>query len=237
MTPAVLALSDVVKTYGALRPLRIQALVVRGGDTVALLGFDSPMAEVFVNIVTGATLPDSGEVQAFGRPTAAVSDSADWLALVDRFGIVSARAVLLGELSVIQNLSMPFTLDIEPPADDIRARAEALAGEAGLPEASWPRPVSELGAVDRARLRVARALAHDPGVLLLEHASAEIPPRDVRLIALEIRRLAEARRVAIVAVTADEDFAGVVAARILSLEPASGRLRERRQGWLARVLG
>src|SRR5947209_4601064 len=130
------------------------------------------MAEVFVNLVTGATLPDNGEVRIFGRPTAAVSDSADWLALVDRFGIVSARAVLLGGLSVIQNLSMPFTLEIEPPPDDVCVRAARLATEVGLAERSWHRPVSELGPTDLARVRLARALAHEPAVLLLEHASA-----------------------------------------------------------------
>jgi len=39
----------------------------------------------------------------------------DWLAAVDRFGIVSERAVLLDVLSVVQNLAVPFTLEIEPP--------------------------------------------------------------------------------------------------------------------------
>ena len=88
------------------------------------------MAETFVNLVTGATLPDRGEVTIFGRPTTAIDDSADWLSVVDRFGIVSERAVLLDALSVIQNLSIPFTLDIDPPPDDVRERADP-AGAGG----------------------------------------------------------------------------------------------------------
>ena len=104
---------------------------------MALLGFDQPTAEVFVNLATGATLPDGGEVRVFGRPTRAIDDSADWLATVDRFGIVSERAVLLDALSVIQNLAMPFTLEIEPPPDDVRQRAEALAHEVGLAASAW----------------------------------------------------------------------------------------------------
>src|SRR5206468_8505523 len=122
----------------------------------------------FVNLVTGATLPDAGTVSLFGRPTTAISDSADWLAVVDRFGIVSPRAVLLDALTVIQNLAMPFTLEIDPPADDIRDRAVALAAEVGLAEAAWSRPVGDLDAAARARIQLARALALDPAVLLLE---------------------------------------------------------------------
>src|SRR5450759_1230548 len=131
------------KDYRGLRPLRIAELRVAAGDHVAILGFDQASAEVFVNLATGATLPDAGEVSIFGRPTKAINDSADWLATVDRFGIVSERAVLLDALTVIQNLAMPFTLEIEPPPDEVRVRAEALAHEVGLPETSWTKPVAE----------------------------------------------------------------------------------------------
>ncbi len=140
---------------------------------MALLGFDQPTAEVFVNLATGATLPDAGEVSIFGRPPRAIDDSADWLATVDRFGIVSERAVLLDALTVIQNLAMPFTLEIEPPPDEVRLRAEALAREVGLPDDVLD------AAGRRARCRRAgcgcalgRAIALDPAIVLLEHASA-----------------------------------------------------------------
>ena len=133
------------------------------------------MAETFVNLVTGATLPDRGDVRVFGRPTTAIDDSADWLAVVDRFGIVSERAVLLDALSVIQNLAIPFTLDIDPPPEDVRERASLLAREAGLREADWLRPWQSSMPAAAIRIRLARALALDPDVLLLEHANAGLP--------------------------------------------------------------
>lgn len=232
MTAAVLELIDVSKDYRGLRPLRIQQLAVHPGEALALMGLDLVAAEVFVNLVTGATLPDRGEVRVFGRPTVSVSDSDEWLALVDRFGIVSARAVLLEGLSVIQNLSMPFTLDIEPPPDEIRARAQELAGEVGLPEALWPRPVLELSATDHVRVRLARALALDPAVLLLEHVTAAVPREDVRRLGEDVRAIAERRGAATVTATADADFAAAVASRALVLEAATGRLSKgRRTGW------
>ena len=112
MTSPVLALTDVVKAYGGLRPLRLKRLTVMPGECVAILGFDQPMAETFVNLATGASLPDAGSVEALGRPTSAIADSDEWLAFVDRFGIVSERAVMLEPLTVVQNLAVPFTLDI-----------------------------------------------------------------------------------------------------------------------------
>ncbi len=238
MTGAVLEIAGVSKDYRGLRPLRIHELTVAPGESVALLGFDRPAAEVLINLVTGASLPDAGSVRLFGRETTAISDSADWLTTVDRFGIVSERAVLLEQLTVIQNLAMPFTLDIEPPSDDVHARAARLASEAGLPESTWTRPVAPLDAVAHLRVRLGRALALDPSVLLLEHVSAGLSPADAGSLARDLRALAARRGAALVAATADEAFAGAVAERVLTLDPATGFLHDRRRsGWFRRRLG
>ena len=229
----VLDLSGVSKDYRGLRPLRIEHLEVGAGEPIAIIGLDQVTAEVLVNLVTGATLPDRGEVNLFGRSTASIADSAEWLAVVDRFGIVSERAVLLEGLSVIQNLAMPFTLDIEPPPEDIRARAAALAREVELPEPAWTRPVAELDRAERVRLRWARALALDPAIIVLEHPTAGLPRDAVAPLAGHMRAIAERRGAAILAATADEEFAAAVARRVLWLDPATGRLKERR-GWFRR---
>ena len=227
----IIELTALSKDYHGLRPLRIEKLNLAAGELVAILGLDQPMAETFVNLVTGATLPDRGEVRVFGRPTSAIDDSADWLAVVDRFGIVSERAVLLDALSVIQNLAIPFTLDIDPPPDDVRERASLLAREVGLRDADWLRSVSELDAAGRLRIRLARALALDPGVLLLEHANAGLPADAATVLGADIRRIASDRGCALVALTAAPEFAAAVALRVLTLDPASGRLSERRRNW------
>ena len=228
---AVLEFTGTSKAYGGLRPLRIAELRVAAGDRVALLGFDQPSAEVFVNLATGATLPDAGEVRIFGRPTAAIDDSTDWLATVDRFGIVSERAVLLDALTVIQNLAMPFTLEIEPPPAGVRARAEGLAREVGLAEGSWELPVAQLDAAGWLRVRFGRAIALDPAILLLEHASARLAREAVEPMGTQMRAVAIRRGIALVAATADERFANTVSDRTLTLEPATGRLKSGRRSW------
>jgi ABC-type transporter Mla maintaining outer membrane lipid asymmetry ATPase subunit MlaF len=235
---AVLELSGVSKDYRGLRPLRIAVLRVDAGEQVALVGVDQVAAEVFINLVTGATLPEAGDVHVFGRPTSAISDSADWLATVDRFGIVSERAVLLDQLTVIQNLAMPFTLEIEPPPNEVRQRASALAHEVGLDQSSWERPIAALDASARVRLRLGRALALDPSVLLLEHASAGLSPQEAAALGADLRSIAARRGAAIVAATLDGAFARAVASRVLKWEPATGRFAEQRSGrWFGRLLG
>src|SRR5262249_14368867 len=139
VTGAVVQVSDLTKGYRGLRPLRIHDLVVVAGESVAIVGLDAASAEVFVNLVTGATLPDAGTIRVFDRPTSAIADGDEWLTSLDRVGIDTERAVLLDQLTVIQNLAMPFTLEIEPPPEEVRERAELMAVEVGLPPPAWTR--------------------------------------------------------------------------------------------------
>src|SRR5262245_15213280 len=100
MSDTVLRMRDVHKDYRSLRPLRVKELEMRAGQSVALLGFDQAMSEIFIDLLTGRSVPDAGEVTALGRLTTDIADADAWLGTLDRFGIVSERAVLVGELTV-----------------------------------------------------------------------------------------------------------------------------------------
>lgn len=227
MTAPIIELTSVSKQYGALRPLRVEQLSLSEGEQVALLGLDQPAAEVLINLLTGATLPDAGQVRVFGRLTADIADSTDWLLTLDRFGIVSERAALLEPMTVIQNLAIPFSLQIEPPLPDVARQAAGLAAEAGLMDDEFDRRVGDLDAASRMRVRLGRALALDPSVLLLEHPSATLPRHSVARYARDMRAIALRRGTAALTITADVDFAAAASARTLVLEPSTGRLKRR----------
>ena len=163
MAETVLEIANVRKAYGGgLRPLRVNDLSIGAGERVALSGLDAGAAEVLVNLVTGASVPDEGDVLVLGRSTASISDGEEWLAWLDRFGIVSPRAVLLDAATLLQNLAMPITLDIEPVKPDVAAQVTEMARDAGI-EARWlERPIAALDPAIQIRAHLVRAIALNP---------------------------------------------------------------------------
>jgi ABC-type transporter Mla maintaining outer membrane lipid asymmetry ATPase subunit MlaF len=234
VTLPLLELTNTVKNYGGLRPLRIERLAIVPSESVAIVGLDEPMAEVFVNLVTGGALPDVGEVRIFGRSSSTISDSTDWLSVVDRFGIVSHRAVLLEAFTLLQNVAVPFTLDLESIPADVESRVVKLAREVGLPDAALNSAVATLDAASQLRVRLARALALDPDVVLLEHPTAAVDRQQVGPLGEHIRAVARSRGAVVVALTGDAAFANAVATRVLTLDASTGRLTDRR-GFFARL--
>lgn len=232
MTPVV-QLHGVRKNYSGLRPLRVQALEIAEGERVALSGLDAVAAELLVNLLTGAALPDDGVIRLFGAATSDISDGEQWLSTLDRFGIVSPRAVILEGATLEQNLAMPFTLQIDPVPPDIAATIRALAEECGLPAALLQTTAGELTGAARVRVHLARAVALEPKLLLLEHPTADVAPEDRVPLARNVAAVADARRLTALAVTMDVEFAEVMAHRSLVVDGATGAVSawKKKRGW------
>ncbi len=230
---AVLELQGVRKSYSGLRPLRLDDLRVAERERVAISGLDGPAGELFVNLVTGAAVPDEGIVRAFGRSTVDIVDGDAWLASLEQFGIVSPRAVLLEEATIEQNLAMPFTLRIDPVPAEVVAQIRTLAAQSGLDAATLSAQAGTVTGVARARVHLARAAALGPKVLVLEHPTADVAEADRKAFGRDVARVAEARGLAAVAITMDLDFAEEFAHRSLALEAATGALTpwKRKRGW------
>jgi len=222
--PPVFEIAGLSKKYGGLRPLRLRSLTVPHGQVVALVGFDAPAAETLVNLLTGATLPDEGEVRVFGRGTGDITDADDWLQTIDRFGIVSDRAVLLDELTAAQNLAMTLTLEIDPLPPSTREAVDALAREVSLDAATLDRTVGTLGPVEKLRVRLGRAIALGPAVLLMEHPTATVPREVVSGFAADVVRLASGRGLTVLVMTADAAFAEALTPAAWKVVPADGTL-------------
>jgi len=239
VTP-VLQLTGIHKRYQSLRPLRLQELTIVSGERVAISGFDAGAAEVLVNLVTGASLPDEGEVRVLGQLTADIAGGDEWLASLDRFGIVSPRGVLLEGATVEQNLAMPLTLQIDPVPPDVAVRVAALARECGIERAAgagnggseWlQRVTGEVPAHIRARMHLARAVALAPALLVLEHPGADLQADARAAFADCIASVVEAGTFAALVITTDDEFAKRAAHRALRLEPATGVLKPIKRGW------
>lgn len=229
MSATMVEFIDVTKAYGGLRPLRVKAFSLRAGERAAIVGLDGQAAEAFVNLLTGASLPDQGAVRLFGRETASVADADDWLRLLDRLGIVSVRAVLLDELTLAENVATAFTLSIDPMAAEVAAQVARVAAEAGLEASALARRVADASGGEAARCHLAKALALDPALLVLEHANA-VAAEGAPAFGAAVRAAAQARGMAALVLTADEKFARAAADRILAIDAATGDLKDR-TGW------
>jgi len=223
--PALVEVRAAIKDYGGLRPLRLQQFDLHEGESVSLVGFDQAMAEVLVNLITGAILPDSGTITVFGQPTHAIANTESWVATLDQFGLISERAVMLDQLTVAQNLAMPLSLRIETMPDDVRARVREIGAEVGLSMAELDARVDAIDPLARQRLRLGRALALNPRVLLAEHPNAPLSEPDTRTFANVFQAVVSGRAIASVVLTANHEFAAAISSRVLALQPATGTLK------------
>jgi ABC-type transporter Mla maintaining outer membrane lipid asymmetry ATPase subunit MlaF len=228
-------MSAVSKSYAALRPLRIKSLVIARAERVAINGVDAAGAELIVNLVTGASLPDQGEIRVFERRTADVVSGEEWLASLDSFGIVTDRAVLLEGAALAQNLALPFTLEIDPITPDMHDRVTQLAAECDIAPEWLEQQAGGLPAGVKARAHLARAIALGPALLLMEHPTAALAGPERAAFGTVVARVCDARGLPALIMTSDAGFAAAAAHRTLTLEPTTGALTAPKgKGWFRR---
>jgi putative ABC transport system ATP-binding protein len=180
---------------------------------------------VLVNLITAGSLPDEGRVLVFGKQTSTITDHAAWMEMLDRFGLISGRSVLLEQLTAEQNLAIPFTLTVESLEDDTRRAVRQLADEIGLPATHLGEPLGALPAASVLRVRLGRALALEPEVLLAEHPNATLTRAEALAFATDVHMICRARRLASLIITADSAFADAIADDVRALQPSTGELR------------
>ena len=231
----LLDVTGLSKDYQGLRPLRIASLVVRPGDVLSIGGLDAAAAEAFVHMMTGAALPDAGDVTLFGQNTKAITDTEAWLKTLDGIGMISARGILIEPFSVLQNIALSLTLEVDPIDPRFLPTARDLAHEAGIDDSAVDRPAGPAGAGVKMRVHLARALALGARLLVAEHPSAQLPREAVAAFGADVARVARARGIALVAITADDVLAKAIGGRRLELVPATGELKA--PGFLRKLFG
>lgn len=162
-TDLLLEATGVSKTYGAVVALRDASLAVRPGEIHALMGANGAGKSTFVKILTGAVRPDAGTIVVAGRNRVDHSP-----AEARRHGVVSVyqEPSLIPDLDIRSNLRLT-----ETPIEPFR---HALA-ELGLEQLDLSRlarrvPLASLRIID-----LARALAIEPDILLLDEMTAALP--------------------------------------------------------------
>jgi ABC-type transporter Mla maintaining outer membrane lipid asymmetry ATPase subunit MlaF len=227
----VIHITGLRKQFGGLRPLRINNLTVSEGERVTLHGLDAEAAEMLMLLITGASLPDEGLVAINGRDTRDIKTDTEWLVSLDSFGMVTTRAALLDSVSLEANMALPFTLSIDPLPPEVRQSVEALRAEVELPADRLSAPINTLGESERLRVHLARALALNPRMLLLEHPTARLAPEEASAFGRVLSAIGERRGVGWLAVSEDDGFAKAAGGQRFRLSPGSGDIGPAARGW------
>lgn len=228
----VIEIRDLVKGAGGPAPLRVRELVVDASDRTVVGGIDRPTAELLVHLITGAAVPDEGSVRVAGVDTRSIATDKEWLNSLDRFGLVSDRAVLLDSLPVAANLALPLTLAIEPMEPETRRDVDRLAREVALDAGALDRPMSSLSPFDRLRVHLARALANGPDLLLLEDPTAGLrDPAASAAFGELLRDVSAARPVGWLGFSNDVAFTQASAGVAVSLDVHTGVVKRPRRWW------
>ena len=202
-----------------LEVLRSVDLEVRRGEFVAIVGASGAGKSTLLHLLGALDAPSGGDVWLDGSRYADLDAAATAELRNRKVGFVFQFHHLLREFSALENVMMPLLIG-GMPQRQARSRAEEVLSEVGLAGRMTHRP-AELSGGEQQRCAVARALVHDPSVVLADEPSGNLDHANSERLHELFFRLAREYETAVVVVTHNRQLAGR-ADRILWLE--DGRL-------------
>jgi len=198
-----------------LEILRGIDIEVRRGEFVAIVGTSGAGKSTLLHLLGALDSPTSGDIWLDGSRYADL-DARSAAELRNRkLGFVFQFHHLLREFSALENVMMPLLIGGAAPRK-ARSRAEEVLSEVGLAGRMTHRP-SELSGGEQQRCAVARALVHDPSVVLADEPSGNLDHANAERLNEIFFRLAREYETAVVVVTHNRQLAGR-ADRVLLLE-------------------
>jgi branched-chain amino acid transport system ATP-binding protein len=175
---------NITKAFGAFKAVDDASVSVEEGDILGLIGPNGAGKSTFFNCLTGDMAPTSGSVSFAGVDvTRAPPEERARLGLARSFQV----PLTFESMSLLDNVLIGALLRY-PKAKDARAKARAVLERVGLGRLA-DTPARSLGTPGRKRLEIARALASEPKVLLLDEAMAGLTPTEVREAIDLVRRI------------------------------------------------
>lgn len=178
----LLEVRGLTKRFGGLQAVRDVSFQMADGELVGLIGPNGAGKTTVFAMLSGFLRPDAGEIRLHGRSVVGLRPhQIAALGVARTFQLVRP----FPRLTVLDNV-MVGALSRHPHPRRARARAEEVLAQVGL-AARWDQPAASLTLADRKRLELARALATEPLLLLLDEVMAGLTPGETERLAELVR--------------------------------------------------
>jgi len=206
----IVELKDVCKHYGSSSILKNINLQVKEGEFIAIVGFSGSGKTTLISLIAGLLQADSGEVLKQGK---AITEPGP-----DR-GVVFQNYSLMPWLTVYENVALAVDQIFKTEsAEQRKARTEKYINMVSLSHAMNKKP-AELSGGMRQRVNVARALAANPDILLLDEPLSALDALTRGNLQDEILQIWQQEKKTVILITNDVDEAIYMADRVIPLNP------------------
>ena len=191
-------------------------LDVRRGEVLGVVGASGSGKSVLLKAVVGLVRPVAGRIEVLGEETGALTERRR-IALQARCGVLFQDGALFSSLTVAQNVALPLVEHTDLPPALVNEVARVKIAMVGLPAEAALKYPSELSGGMRKRAGLARALALDPEILLLDEPTAGLDPIGAAAFDQLIGSLQHGLGLTVFMVTHDLDSLAAICDRIAVL--------------------
>src|SRR5580698_4395570 len=216
----VIAAVDLHKSFGSQHVLSGVSLAVKRGETLAVLGRSGTGKSVLLRLIIGLEKPDAGSILLHGQDIAGLA--LDQMGEIrKKMGFLFQHAALYDALTVEQNVAFPLQHHKrEMTKSERRERVHQLLAEVGMEDAMAKMPSDISGGMQK-RVGLARALALEPDILLLDEPTAGLDPISAAEIDDLVLKLQREHQMASIVVTHDLHSAKTIADRLALIDKGS----------------
>ena len=216
-TELTVELRDVSLSYGEHRVLKDLSFAVTRGQILCVLGGSGVGKSTILRLILGLIPPDAGQILVSGRDICTASLE-EVFELREQMGMVFQGSALFDSLSVFDNVAFPLYEHTSFGDDEIEARVSDALSIVDLdPEEVWDLLPAELSGGMKKRVGIARAIIHEPPILLFDEPTSGLDPVTTRTIDELILKLRQELGVCAIIVTHDIRSASRVASRVALL--------------------